>query len=395
MSDERETHDGQRWPDTVWLAWLIAGGILVLLAVNVVRHLTARTGADHMHMPTGQALFREGSAPLGPLLSHRLVTAWHLDAVAVAFLVLLAAWYVAALIKRSHRRRRADPWPAMRTASFAAGLAVCAFATNGSIAVYDMSLFSSHMLGHLALVMLAPVLLVAGRPLRLAVESSREPTAQRIERIAQGRTVSLLTAPPVALACYTAVIIGSHLTGIMNTVMRNTVAGQVEHLVYLVVGYQFFVLIVGDEPIRWRLSTPARWGLLAISMAVDTFTGVTLMMATVPIAMAPPAGVVVDPLADTHTGGSIMWFGGDLIMAAVMVLVAFGWQHTAGRSLRDRSSWLEQARVTTLGDRIGGQPGSARAAAADFDDDDTRLDAYNRWLAGMAQPEHTERRTHT
>ncbi len=392
MSDERETHKGQRWPDTVWIAWLVAAGILVLLAVNVVRHLTARTGADHMHMPTGEALFRDGSPPLGPLLSHRLVTAWHLDAVAVAFLVLLASWYVAALIKRS--RRRTDPWPTVRTASFGAGLAVCAFATNGSIAVYDMSLFSSHMLGHLALVMLAPVLLVAGRPLRLAVESSRESTARRIEAITQGRAVSLLTTPPVALACYTAVIIGSHLTGIMNTVMRNTVAGQVEHLVYLVVGYQFFVLIVGDEPIRWRLSTPARWGLLAISMAVDTFTGVTLMMATVPIAMAPPAGVVVDPLADTHTGGSIMWFGGDLIMAAVMILLAVGWQHTAGRSLRDRSSWLEQARVATLGDRIGTREDGARAAA-DFDDDDTRLDAYNRWLAGMAPPEHTERRTHT
>src|SRR5204863_516257 len=111
-----------------------------------------------------------------------------------------------------------------------------------------------------------------------------------------GRAVSLLTAPPVALACYTAVIVGSHLTGLMDTIMRNTIAGQVEHLVYLIAGYQFFVLIVGDEPIRWRLSTPARWGLLAVSMAVDTFTGVTLMMATTPIAMRPPVGVQVEPL---------------------------------------------------------------------------------------------------
>ena len=372
-----DARDRRRLPDAVWLAWLLAAAVLVVLLVNVVRHLSAPPGAQHMH--AGEALFRAGAAPLGPLLSHRLFTAWHVDAVALAFLVLLGAWYATALTRRQ-RRGADEPWPVARTASFTAGLAVAAFATNGSVAVYDMALFSAHMLGHLALVMLAPALLVAGRPLGLAVEAARPSTARRIERIARGRAVSLLTAPPVALACYTAVIVGSHLTGLMDTIMRNTVAGQVEHLVYLIAGYQFFVLIVGDEPIRWRLSTPARWGLLAVSMAVDTFTGVTLMMATTPIAMRPPAGVQVDPLADTHAGGAIMWFGGDAIMAAVMTLLAIGWLRTGGRSQRDRESWLEQARMVTL----DGRTGTVAAGNEDFDDDEERLAAYNRWLGGMA-----------
>src|SRR6266540_2599598 len=372
-----DARDRRRLPDAVWLAWLLAAAVLVVLLVNVVRHLSAPPGAQHMH--AGEALFRAGAAPLGPLLSHRLFTAWHVDAVALAFLVLLGAWYAGALARR--RRRGADePWPVARTASFTAGLAVAAFATNGSIAVYDMALFSAHMLGHLALVMVAPALLVAGQPLRLAVEASGPRTAARIERIMGGRVVSLLTAPPVALASYTAVIVGSHLTGLMDSIMRNTVAGQVEHLVYLIAGYQFFVLIVGDEPIRWRLSTPARWGLLAVSMAVDTFTGVTLMMATTPIAMHPSASLNVDALSDTHTGGSIMWFGGDTIMAAVMTLLAIGWLRTGGRSLRDRESWLEQARMVTLDERTG----AVAAGTEDFDDDEERLAAYNRWLGGMA-----------
>jgi putative copper resistance protein D len=243
-----------------------------------------------------------------------------------------------------------------------------------------MALFSSHMLGHLALVMLAPALLVAGSPIRLAVEASRPSTAERIERVAQGRVVSLLTSPPVALACYASVIVGSHLTGLMDTIMRSTVAGQVEHVVYLVVGYQFFVLIIGDEPIRWRLSTPARWGLLAVSMAVDTFVGITLMMMTSPIAMHPPPNLNVDPLADTHTGGAIMWAGGDGLMAAVMTFLVIGWLRASGRSPQDRRSWLEQARVATLGERTGG----SSERDDDFDDDDSRLDAYNKWLAGMA-----------
>jgi putative copper resistance protein D len=354
--------------------------VLVVLAVNVVRHLTS---PHHMHMPASDTLFRDGAAPLGPLLSHRLVTAWHVDAVALAVIVLLGAWYATALNRR--QRRTDQPWPIARTAAFAAGLAACAYATCGAIAVYDKALFSAHMLGHLALLMLAPPLLVAGGPLRLAVEAARPRTARRIERIAQGPIVSLLTSPPVALACYTGVIVGSHLTGLMDTIMRSTVAGQVEHLVYLAVGYQFFVLIVGDEPIRWRLSTPARLGLLALAMAVDTFTGVTLMMATIPIAMHPPADLNVDPLADTHTGGSIMWFGGAAIMAAVMILLVVAWLRASGRSLRDRNSWLEQARAATLSQQTG--------SGGDLDDDDARRDAYNKWLAAMADEDGRKTRS--
>jgi cytochrome c oxidase assembly factor CtaG len=369
-----------RAPDAVWIAWLVAAAVLVVLTVNVVRHLSA---PRHMHVPASDTLFRDGAAPLGPLLSHRLLTAWHVDAVALAVIVLAGAWYATALNRR--QRRTDGPWPIGRTAAFAAGLAVCAYATCGAIAVYDKALFSAHMLGHLALLMLAPALLVAGCPVRLAVEAATPPTARRIERIGTGPVVSLLTSPPVALACYTGVIVGSHLTGLMDTIMTSTVAGQLEHLVYLLVGYQFFVLILGDEPIRWRLSTPARWGLLALSMAVDTFTGVTLMMATAPVAMHPPAGLNVDPLADTHTGGSIMWFGGDAIMAAVMTLLVVGWLRTSGRSLRDRSSWLEQARSATLSEHTG--------SGGDLDDDDARLDAYNKWLAAMADEDGRKARS--
>ncbi len=365
MSTER---DARRSADIVWIAWLVAGAIVVVLTVNVVRHLTAR---QHVHMPASDALFRAGSSPLGPLLSHRLVTVWNVDAVALAVLAGLAAWYATAVVRR--RRRIATPWPVARAVSFAAGIAVCAYATSGAIAVYDKALFSAHMLGHLALVMVAPALFAAGRPLRLAVEAG----SRRVEQIAQGRFVTFLTSPPVALACYTGVIVGSHLTGLMDTIMRSTAAGQLEHLVYLVVGYQFFVLVIGDEPIRWRLSTPARWGLLALAMAVDTFTGVTLMMSSTAVAMSPPPSLSVDPLTDTHTGGAIMWFGGDGIMALVMIALVIGWQHTSGRSLRDRSSWLERARAATLSDRAGGD--------GDIDDDQARLDAYNAWLARVAE----------
>jgi cytochrome c oxidase assembly factor CtaG len=374
----------RRVPRLVVAAWVLAAATLSTLILAVVHYLGKSAGGGAMagmgpsHSHQGEALYRAGAGPLRPLLGTALFTAWQLDAVALAVLVLAAAWYLTgvALVPARHPGTR---WPIGRTVAFLAGLVVCAFATNGSVAVYDQVLFTAHMIGHLALVMLAPVLLMCGRPLSLALAASAAPRRTRIERVARGRVVSLLTAPPVALAAYTVVIVASHLTGLMDTIMRTAWAGQVEHAVYLLVGCQFFCLIVGDEPIRWRLGSPARWLLLAIAMAVDTFTGVVLLQGTRAVAMLPAPQLHVDALSDTHAGGAIMWFGGDAIMAVVMIALVIAWLRRVDAG--DEKGWLEQARRANFSAHTGTT--TAETAPAAFDDDDAARASYNDWLARL------------
>ena len=368
-----------RLPRVVVLAWTIAGLVVAGLVVAVAHYLSpsgATTGAA-MHMSMGDAFSRGGANPSGDLLGAGLITAWHLDAVAVAVLALLAAAYVTGLALLPSRSPGAT-WPVRRTVSFLLGLAVCVYATCGGVAVYDQVLFTAHMGGHLALVMVAPVLLVAGHPLSLLLAASPASRRARIERILRGRVIGVLTTPPVALACYAVVIVASHLTGVMDVVMRTTWAGQVEHLVYLVVGIQFFVLVVGAEPIRWRLGTPARWLLLAIAMAVDTFTGVVLLQGTRAVGMRLDPSVHVDALSDTRTGGAIMWFGGDAIMAAVMIALVVGWLRNVDTDKAEAKGWLEQARVATFASHTGAETGSTDVDS--FDDDDAARESYNAWL---------------
>ncbi len=377
----------RRVPRLALAAWVVAAAVVIALVVAVARYLTGTPSGGHQgsmpgmagaHRHTGQALYRAGTDPLHPLFGRALLTAWQLDAVAVAVLVLAAAWYLTGVALVPVRTPGAR-WPVGRTAAFLGGLAVCALATNGSIAVYDQVLFTAHMLGHLALLMVAPALLVYGRPVTLALAASAAPRRACIERVVGGPVVSLLTAPPVALASYTVAIVGTHLTGLMDTVMRTTWAGQVEHLVYVLVGCQFFSLIVGDEPIRWRLSSPARWLLLAVAMAVDTFTGVVLMQGTRAVAMLASPALQVSPLSDTRTGGAIMWFGGDAIMAAVMVVLVIGWLRRVEPG--DEKGWLEQARRATFTAHTGAATDDA--AAGGIDDDEAARRSYNAWLAQL------------
>ncbi|MGH8959783.1 MAG: cytochrome c oxidase assembly protein [Jatrophihabitantaceae bacterium] len=373
-----------RLPRLAVATWAVAVAAFVVLGVAVAHYLSASGGAHGMHdmgaggLSTADALSRAGGDPTGGLLGQALLTSWQLNAVALAVVVLVAAWYLTA-VALVPVRSPGQWWPVARALMFLAGLLVCVYATNGSIAVYDQVLFTAHMAGHLALVMLAPALLVAGRPLRLAMMASPPARRARLERIAKGRVVSVLTAPPIALASYTIVIVASHLTGLMDTIMRNTWAGQIEHVVYLLVGVQFFVLVVGDEPIRWRIASPARWLLLAVAMAVDTFTGIVLMQGTHHVAMIPSPDVHVDMLSDTRTGGAIMWFGGDAIMAMIMIVLVLGWLRRVETAHADETGWLEQARRAAFSEHTG----TDSAQPETFDDDDGARDSYNKWLADL------------
>ena len=371
------------------LGSLVLLGTATVLLIEVVRHFAGSHGPV---LPTSWCRSTT-MAILPPLSGARWFTSWQNDRVAWLAVAGLGAIYLSAAAAVS--RQRAHRWPALRTASFLGGLLVIVVATSSSIAVYDMAMFSAHMLGHLALVMVAPPLLVAGRPMTLALHATRNPWHSRIRRVIRSRALALWFCPPVALAAYAVVIVGTHLTGLMDVIMSHPWAGQVEHLAYLLVGYQFFALVIGDEPLRWRLSMPAKQLLLAVAMAVDTFTGVILLQTTQAIQMSGGTPSHIDPLDETHLGGAIMWVGGDAIMALIMMIVAVSWLRRPEYRKRSSRSWLEQARRANLDshtpqpDEAAALAGARRAPSAtarmrDVDTDDRALSDYNAWLTRLA-----------
>lgn len=366
------------WFELVTTATAVA--VLGVVAYAVYRHVTQ---PGQPVLPASWC--RVGAVDsLPPLLGPALLTRWHADPIALAIVGFLAVLYVGGM---ASAYRLGTRWPARDAAWFLGGLVVCGLATNSSIAVYDMALFSAHMIGHLMLVMAGPVLLCAGRPLNLLLAATADPWRNRTARLLTGRVGRFVFCPPVAFAAYTAVIVGSHLTGIMDTVMQRPWAGQLEHLVYVIIGVQFFTLVVtGDPPIRWQLTTPARWIMLALAMAVDTITGVVLIMSTQPIAMQMVPGLNVNPLADTRTGGAIMWVGGDGLMASVMVVLAVTWLRNPAQREHDRGAWFEQARLSTFTAHTGVATAYGPAARIEFDDQDSRRIEYNAWLATLEDP---------
>src|SRR6185437_15185208 len=168
---------------------------------------------------------------------------------------------------------------------------------------------------------------------------------------------------------------GAHLTSLTTTVEQNETLHNTEHAVFLIVGYLFFLPLLGTEPIRWRLSYPVRFVTLVLIMPVDTFTGIVLGNGghgTPGLPTGPRPAWAPAPVADLHAGGAVMWVGGDAIMFGLMMLVFLLWS-TDDRAAAGGHGWLESARRTSMASLIashgggqsdggqsgGGEPGPA------------------------------------
>jgi putative copper resistance protein D len=308
--------------------------------------------------------------------------------VAVAVSAILYGWGVV----RVARRHPARPWPMWRTALFLAGLLVIVIATQSGVGAYDDLLFYDHMIQHVMLLMVAPPLLIGGQPLTLLLHASRNPLHTWAKRVIRSRVASFLTWPVFGAAAYALAVVAAHLTAVASYTEQNQAWHDAEHAGFIVIGYLFFLPIVGSEPIRWRLSYPIRLVLLVLLMPIDTFTGVVLGYAS---ASSPgvPAGLrpywAPSPVSDLHSGGAVMWIAGDGIMFALMMIVFLEWARTEQVTLSGHS-FFERARRENLATLVASnQPvtGAADASPQAVDgrtiDDDAHLAAYNEYLARL------------
>jgi putative copper resistance protein D len=327
-----------------------------------------------------------------PLTSHTALTAWKFAPVVTVATALLALLYVVGIV-RVRRRHPARPWPWLRTLSFFGGLTTVVVATQSSIGVYDDVLFYDHMIQHLLLIMVAPAMLVAGRPVMLLLHASRNPLHSWVKAVVRSRVVSALTCPPVAAVIYAVVIIGTHLTGFMNTTLEHDQVHNLEHVMYLVAGYLYFLPLLGSEPIKWKMSFPSRFLLLALSMPVDTFVGVVLLQAKHELFPAyREVGRTWGPslVNDIQDGGAIMWVGGDALMF-LLVLCVFVVFLRDKRAHTTMGSWLEGARTNALDIAVAEAgmtaPQRGRERRGQTIDDDEHLAAYNAYLARLGRHE--------
>ncbi|MBE8525457.1 cytochrome c oxidase assembly protein [Amycolatopsis sp. H6(2020)] len=209
-------------------------------------------------------------------------------------------------------RRRGDRWPPLRDVVFGAGVAVAL--------VPGTPTFAGHMLQHVLLGMLAPLLLVLARPMTLLLRAVPAPARRRLIRVLGSRPVGVLVFPPVA-----AVLEAGSLWLLYRTPLFAAIGDAPWlHVHVFLTGLLFTMAVCRLDPFRHRVGLGVRAGALIGAAAAHAVLAKTLYL-------TPPPGVVL-AVADRQAGAQLMYYGGDVVELGLALVVALQWYAARGRA---------------------------------------------------------------
>jgi cytochrome c oxidase assembly factor CtaG len=255
-----------------------------------------------------------------PSLPSLLVCDWALGPSVVVPAAASAALYELGV------RRAGGRWPRRRTASFLGGIACVLVALESGIDAFDSQMLSVHMVQHMLLLLVAPPLLLGGRPVILALRSL-SPAARKVFAKVMDRARAY-TAPIPALALFSAVVLFTHLPSFYDATLRHPALHYSEHALYLLAGVVMFSpLVDGDPAPRHRLSGFGKLAYLIVAMMPMALVGAYLNRHPTLFypAYGPPARALgISAVDDQAQAGAIMWVVGGTIMVAVGLWAAVG-----------------------------------------------------------------------
>ncbi|GHH39012.1 cytochrome c oxidase assembly protein [Streptomyces candidus] len=219
-------------------------------------------------------------------------------------------------------RRRGDDWSRWRVVSFGAGGAGVAWAGVGPL---PGGPFTAHMSGHLIVGMAAPLLLVLARPLTLTLRVLPPCAARwRLLALAHSRPVRLLTFPPLAALLDVGGLWLLYRTELYEATQHHPLLHAAVHTHVLAAGLLFTFAVCQVDPVR------RRWPL-SLRAATLLAAGVAHAVLAKSLYAAPPPGTSL-VAGDLHVGAQVMYYGGDLVEAAIGTALAAAWYRATGRA---------------------------------------------------------------
>ena len=245
--------------------------------------------------------------------------------------IALVAYYWA--VRKLHAK--GDHWPIGRTIFWTLGWVLVLYLATAGLWEYSTVVYSWHMLVHMTVNMLVPVLCLLGAPITLVQSASRvRPRGQmagpREVTVALHGSTALRRAfsPGVAWLLYVSSLFLVYLTPLFPWLMRYHWAHQLMLLYFMVTGYIFFDLIIGID--KWHnLPHMGRLALVIGVMPFHAIFAVFILQAEQIIGesfyRAIDIGWIPDLLVDQGIAGQITWIVGELPLLIVIVALGFQW----------------------------------------------------------------------
>ena len=356
---------------------LIIGEIAVMATTVFVGSWLSTTAPPVKNIEISQSLLITGLEMPKPPTVGGVFLAYDPDGLMIGLLILAVVLYIKGVIVLT---QRGDKWPVGRTIAFALGISAIDFATSGGLGVYARFAFSNHMLAHMVLGMIAPIGIVLGAPITLALRTL--PAGRnKDERGIRGSFISLLHSkfgklsanPIVALAIFDGSLFLLYFTPLFSNLMVGHSGHFFMNIHFILAGFLFFQAIIGIDPMPVRIPHIVKIVILFAAMSIHAFFSIALMSATTLLDNGYFASLerpwATDLLADQNLGGAIGWAMGEIPILLALVATFIQWI---------REDKKESGRIDRASDR----------AAAMGEDDE--LAQYNRYLANLNRRDNSD-----
>lgn len=249
-------------------------------------------------------------------------------------IVIAAVLYALGLRRRTWRR---DGQLRRRALSFYAGLLALVVALDSPIAAYDDRLFSVHMTQHVLLMMIAPPLIILGRPWLLVWQplplGFRRSTAKQVARgdwaVGLRRAAAFVAHPLPAWLLASATMVIWHLPALYDETVRNAAVHDLEHALFFVTSLLLWMQLIDSPPFRPRLHFFARAVYGTAALAVGWVLSIVLALARSPLygvyAHVPhrPGGITA--LADQQIAAGVLWVPGSIPLLVAVCVNFYFW----------------------------------------------------------------------
>lgn len=299
------------------------------------------------------------------------LTAWSWEPWVLASLGLASLWYAAGLLRIARRARLDRVVRPSQIAAFAGGIAVLFLALVSPLDTMSDALFSAHMAQHLLLLLVAPPLLVWGRPALVGIWAFGPGTRKRIGRFwrRSGLAGGLrwLMHPVPVWALFSGSFVFWHMPGPYQWAVGDELVHAFEHLSFVTTALMFWTIVVEPSG-RRRIGHGAAMVFLGTTAVFSGLPGAVIFLSPRPLYPIHAAGTAAWGLSlmeDQQLAGVIMWIPGGFVYLAAIEWLFLRWLREAERrsSLAVRRAAL--APVMALGLlalSAGGAPGIAQEA---------------------------------
>ena len=361
--------------------WVSLGRLIMVEAFVMVSALVLGAWLSSNRAPVrnseesfNAALTVAGIETPKPPTFSRILLSYEPDALMIGLLVVAVALYIKGVMVLT---KRGDKWPVGRTISFALGISVIDFATSGGLGLYAHFAFSYHMTAHMFLGMIAPIGIVLGAPITLALRTLPQ-GRNSTERGVRGSLISALhsrlgrfyTNPLIALAIFDGSLFALYFTSLFGGMMQSHVGHFFMNFHFILAGTLFFYVVVGIDPNPRKIPHLVRMVILLAAMSIHAFFSVALMSSTTLIDQGYFASLktpwLLDLLADQNKGGAIGWAMGEIPILLALVATFIQW-------MRDDSREANRIDKNTARMAAMGQP--------------DELAQYNQYLSELAKKE--------